>query len=693
MMSETEGSPSKAGREDLPQEWNRRTFLRSGTNRYPSAAGQKELRQEFNRRTSEGSGEDGSPSAAGQKELRQEFNRRTSLKNGEDGSPSVAGQKDLRQEFNRRTSLKNGEDGSPSVAGQKDLRQEFNRRTSLKNGEDGSPSVAGQKELRQEFNRRTSQGSGEDGSPSASGQKDLPQEQGLDAMKDILPASSSEDGSCFDSSSSDTDDTDVDVDTVNDDPKVAVPSAALACTSHSGTDGTKDTATEPKEAVPATTHTSPKKDPVLHLRPSACSSHACCCASEKHYFSPTRPGQGTLGACCGRSTKLPHQTHNLCKKKGDPQTGEKSFKVDLQTNGRLGNFGLQAGTRPCNFSPQKETINCTVEPWARKRPCSCGSQTLDRKCNCKICYENSGQRPLVPSVPSSHDSCIETCTSSDMRKQCLTGTTYQDFGCQFPEILKEEDKSTKELAPGLQEFVCSECGQTFDHEHHYKKHMSHFSNQSLRDGYKCMYCSHLFKTKCARKHHHMIHKKPPSICSKDNICYECGLQFSKQCKLRAHLRMFTVDSEKRIFKCYFCRHSFTSEVARNRHEGIHGKDRKLPCCCCDSLFPTRYALKLHRRKQNITYPPQCLDCGRVFAEQAYLEEHLKQVKKDLPYECYVCHHKLQSKLALSRHINLHTSDRKYECPSCLGRFVSVKLFQQHQILFRNKANLKIEIIK
>ena len=295
-------------------------------------------------------------------------------------------------------------------------------------------------------------------------------------------------------------------------------------------------------------------------------------------------------------------------------------------------------------------------------------------------------------VNQTHNNVVrpQFCSWNEMEQDThintLQGTTYNkdEIPCSFKIIVIPPQKHDKNTT-----YICKECGQHFTKESNLKKHIERLSQQLAEPYFKCKYCSHVFKTKEARKRHHPVHKMCPTNSFTRVRCSVCGFKFSNKEKLQHHLHRFTENSDERIFKCFFCSHAFTTDFSRNRHEGqMHTEEHKLPCCCCGKFFGNRYKLKLHRIKQQIQRPPTCQDCGWVFAAQEYLEDHIRQVQRNLPLECLICHHRYQSHLALLRHLKFHTRKLEYECPSCLSRFSSQNLLTKHLRMAPRRANVE-----
>ncbi|XP_071534812.1 uncharacterized protein [Panulirus ornatus] len=171
-------------------------------------------------------------------------------------------------------------------------------------------------------------------------------------------------------------------------------------------------------------------------------------------------------------------------------------------------------------------------------------------------------------------------------------------------------------------------------------------------------------------------------------CHECGFRYKSKTALQKHLAQFSKNADERIFKCYFCSHSYASRKYRNKHERIHGKSRSLPCCCCDRTFSNRDTIQRHRMSKNIKMPPECVGCGWVFASKGYLDDHLLKVQRDLPFQCFICSHNYPSELALVKHVRFHGRKKEFECASCTARFVNGYFLKRHIVRSRRRTSLE-----
>ncbi|KAK8718492.1 hypothetical protein OTU49_014707, partial [Cherax quadricarinatus] len=304
-----------------------------------------------------------------------------------------------------------------------------------------------------------------------------------------------------------------------------------------------------------------------------------------------------------------------------------------------------------------------------------------KSCNCSQCCNifASGPSPLPSPTAPNHWSETHTPNTTEQNSACCNNAGCQGHG-------KYASNEQRHISVP-QMFKCDECGQIFVQEINFKKHVLRFTNQETENGFKCFYCRHVFPSACGRKHHHIMHRQQhrntPVL---ENTCSVCSVKFKTSKGLEEHQRQFMTNTERRIFKCFFCSHAFVSEISRISHEKLHGKQRRLPCCCCGSHFPSRYSLRVHGIKKNIQMPPRCLDCGIIFTKKSYLDDHVVSVRRNLPFICSVCNHKFQTKLALTRHGKLHSRKREFECPSCMARFVSETRLVDHIYGVSKKVN-------
>ncbi|XP_063882998.1 zinc finger protein 391-like [Scylla paramamosain] len=163
------------------------------------------------------------------------------------------------------------------------------------------------------------------------------------------------------------------------------------------------------------------------------------------------------------------------------------------------------------------------------------------------CSESQTYLGKMHNIVASPQSCSWDEMEQDTYISTLQDTSYNqdEAPCSFKIIVmppKKHDRST---------YICKECGQHFTKESNLKKHTERLSQQLAEPYFKCKYCSHVFKSKEARKRHHPVHKVCPTIGFTKVRCSVCGFMFSSREKLQHHLHRFTENPDERIFKCFF----------------------------------------------------------------------------------------------------------------------------------------------
>ncbi|KAL0275267.1 UNVERIFIED_CONTAM: hypothetical protein PYX00_003173 [Menopon gallinae] len=132
--------------------------------------------------------------------------------------------------------------------------------------------------------------------------------------------------------------------------------------------------------------------------------------------------------------------------------------------------------------------------------------------------------------------------------------------------------------------------------------------------FKCGQCVETFSTLVAKKKHEKFYH----YFSKPFVC-ECGQQFGKLCEVNYHIRR--VHNKEKNFVCNFCKKAFFKNSDLVIHQSIHEPSAKFICEDCGRRFKHVSNLIRHSRTHTGIKPYLCLPCNKRFSQVAALRQH------------------------------------------------------------------------
>ncbi len=140
-------------------------------------------------------------------------------------------------------------------------------------------------------------------------------------------------------------------------------------------------------------------------------------------------------------------------------------------------------------------------------------------------------------------------------------------------------------------------------------------------------------------------------------CKTCLRKFKSKTSIKFH-EFCGQTSDKKPFKCVFCKNTFVTQVEYFYHLRVHIGERPYPCHTCGSDFKRKYHLtrhmSMHKEKQ---LEFACLKCQNIFTFSSKLEldKHLKghSRSEDLPFLCYRCDKQFLIRGHLMKHLRFH----------------------------------------
>ncbi|XP_046816981.1 zinc finger protein 236-like isoform X1 [Vespa crabro] len=272
----------------------------------------------------------------------------------------------------------------------------------------------------------------------------------------------------------------------------------------------------------------------------------------------------------------------------------------------------------------------------------------------------------VPTVMEDVSSCVQSIvpTSTDL----AINNKEQKFSSEFHITQLPVQKNNTKRNPGrprkneiisshsIDDMKCNICGQDFDKQSLYRKHMDQHAEEKP---HRCPKCSASFNIPTNFTLHMATHN------TGEPKCPECGRKFARMASLKSHML-------------------------------LHVKEENLFCTECEDAFPTKAQLdahlKLHGEKSLTEEVRKCKLCNKQFVQPAlyrlHIREHyklqtkiVKQTKKGtkhkIMYKCTICLKSFQKPSQLMRHIRVHTGEKPFKCTVCNRAFTQKGSLQIH----------------
>ncbi|KAL2728129.1 LOW QUALITY PROTEIN: zinc finger protein 236-like isoform X1 [Vespula maculifrons] len=310
----------------------------------------------------------------------------------------------------------------------------------------------------------------------------------------------------------------------------------------------------------------------------------------------------------------------------------------------------------------------------------------------------------VPTVMEDVPSCVQSIvpTPTDL----AINNKEQHFSPEFHTTQFPIQKNNTKRNPGrprknevilshsIDDMKCNVCGQDFDKQSLYRKHMDQHAEEKP---HRCPKCSASFNIPTNFTLHMATHN------TGEPKCPECGRKFARMASLKSHMMLHV--KEENLF-CTECEDAFPTKkyIFFIMSFAVDCINFAL-LLICSRVFHLALGigaqyykaqldahLKLHGEKSLTEEVRKCKLCNKQFVQPAlyrlHIREHyklrtkiVKQTKKGtkhkIMYKCTICLKSFQKPSQLMRHIRVHTGEKPFKCTVCSRAFTQKGSLQIH----------------
>lgn len=260
-------------------------------------------------------------------------------------------------------------------------------------------------------------------------------------------------------------------------------------------------------------------------------------------------------------------------------------------------------------------------------------------------------------------SCSET-EGNDVLVENKTDLELQNFDSDDLEEMKNdagnvcnqcflnytvEEELVEHLHTTHESYTCEFCKDTFLGSINFINHVAgtHEKRTETFKIFKCFTCKHRFSSATDLYHHHSTHSYNCELCRK---------RFKTKGALNVHKKHKHFSAEAKSDECaYFCK-------------------------TCETHFSSLASLKLHntsKHRDPETWKHTCKVCNRKFPAKQNYTIHMRRHLGVKPYPCQLCSKSYVSNDDLNKHINAHKNGHPGKCFYCGGEYKEKREMRQH----------------
>lgn len=206
----------------------------------------------------------------------------------------------------------------------------------------------------------------------------------------------------------------------------------------------------------------------------------------------------------------------------------------------------------------------------------------------------------------------------------------------------KEPRGACDTQPEL--FYCSQCDYKNKNKYELKIHVARKHSDDFK--FSCETCGKKFKVKGDLTNHiRFSHREQPVICD------VCGKTCLNSNSLYVHQKFAHYKAK---YECQICKRRMVSQENLNEHMlRQHERRENVVCEECGKTFSRNSRLKVHMRIHTGDKPYSCTVCSKSFARRTALKQHLLIHTGIRPYVCDICGKAFTQKPGLISHRKSH----------------------------------------
>lgn len=199
-------------------------------------------------------------------------------------------------------------------------------------------------------------------------------------------------------------------------------------------------------------------------------------------------------------------------------------------------------------------------------------------------------------------------------------------------------------------YKCEFCENTLRGSNNFINHVSntHLQKNETYKIFKCFTCKHRFSSATDLYHHNTTHSYACDLCRK-------GFKTKGALNVHKKHKHFNANAESNecVYYCKTCETHFSSYASLNLHNKSKHKDPetwKHTCKVCNRKFPAKQSYTLHMRRHLGVKPYSCHLCSKTYVSNDDLNKHITAHKNGHPGKCYYCDEEYKKRREMEQHI-------------------------------------------